>query len=575
MLNFDSQDTFMVFPLNLLLESLKEKNSEHFMKKFLYFLLSLFLVSCANLSNRGDSNVIIRTPAAIYPITKSIIGNGGTMIPADSLSQSRFRYEVIVESSGKRIVYAQLSNDTEKTISVPSGIPLNFQIGVYYAKDGRTMDEQYNVYLASCSKNNVTIMSGESKNLELKLDLNKQQKVDSYFDTAIFDGINSVTGGVIGSDGTGIAYPCFTIDLSRVRTSRFFKYSVGTLSTFASSFTLNSIYKVFYSPNDINGEVFWIIGSSSNNIQKSILTENAAASILTTSIPNPTVVIPSISTLSTSHFMVSLNTYNYHFLNYGNGFINFWSSITGAPAASTKTWATNAHNFDFSDYSYIYPYEPFLLDVEQLNSLLVFLATKNGLYLVDKTSMDLLASGDRNSLLANFKKYIRIPNSSGNLLITKVKVAGTDVYLGTRQGLYKIDRTSSAWSDFLNAPSSDFVTLSPGAITKVEEFIFNEPVESIDIVDLGNSDYVAAISTPKRVWFKHITNGKTDMVTVWNGLPFVPNVNCPNTPQLKSIDYKIHDSAPVSVVLWDSLNTKFWIGTNYGLCSIDYNKLNL
>jgi hypothetical protein len=536
------------------------------MKK-IYWLFFIFLIfACSNSGQSGEGNIIIRTPDEIHPVMKSIFGTNGNQIDTGSLSQSQYRYEIIVESNGKRISYAQLKNDTEKTISVPSGIPLNFRIGVYCAKDSNSMDELYNVYLASCSKDNVMVMFGESKNLELKLDLNKQQRVDSYYNGNF--GISNITGEVWGVDNAGNPGPVFSAYPNNSNGYDGFFYD-GTVFTqmlwkYSGKGFISSYISQDYTPYH-----FWYINK--DGIRRASTTSGIGS------------VSPSLNYQLSDVFKVYDYYVNFNSTGYYYYFLNYYSGLVGLYTTDGNSWTAN--NVGFSEYDNIYPEEPFLLDsltvsegFPSINNIL--LATKIGSYLISKNTALKLASGDKNGALSEFKKYIRIqnPSSSGNILITKAEYYYNNnikkTYLGTKQGLFYIDNNSSVWHDFSYNTSNDFLTLSQDAIKIADEFKYNEPIEYMDLISTGAS-YVLIACTPNRIWFENLGNGKTDMVTVWDGLNFIPNTNYSWKPRMNTVDYKTHNIAQVNSIIFDATNSKFWICTQYGLCSVDINKLNL
>jgi hypothetical protein len=277
----------------------------------------------------------------------------------------------------------------------------------------------------------------------------------------------------------------------------------------------------------------------------------------------------------------------FFFLNYGLGYLVF------DYISSTGLWSS-VNNLDFSEYDSLYKYEPFLLDVEQDalinasqfrkistnytgNKQWLFFATKIGLFYVNELALLDFANGDKEAGINKFKKIINIPNPYNpkeSVLITKVKVIGNTVYLGSKQGVYTVDKTGTEWNKFVYDSVDDFTYYDLQSIKKVEEFIYEEPVVSMDLTST-TAGQVLCIATPKRVWFKNISNGKTDMVTVWDGLPFVPIFKYASAKLLNEVDFKTHDAASVNFTLWDAVNSKFWIGTDYGLCSVDISRLNI
>ena len=100
------------------------------------------------------------------------------------------------------------------------------------------------------------------------------------------------------------------------------------------------------------------------------------------------------------------------------------------------------------------------------------------------------------------------------------------------------------------------------------EFGYDEYISTMDVVN-----NVLIVSTPKRIWFKNLTNNQTSQVTVWNGLPFIPLKGFSNSEKLNTLEYGTQFLAPVKDIVYDSTNLRYWILTSFGLASIDANKL--
>jgi hypothetical protein len=537
--------------------------------RYIIILISIlaFIINCSSPSLQTSGNIIIKTPSVIYPPMKNIVTSGSQINP-DTLSQSQFRYEVIVESNGKRLLFSQFKNDTEKTIAVPTGIPLDIKVGVYYAKNNSTMDEAYNAYLAAASVNNVSLMSGESKNIELKLDMNKQLRVDSYFDATMdISRQISITGGI--NAVSTFTIPTFSYyPLNGALNAKSAQYD-GTTFRFTSTANIGfglAGKGMYADVSSDPGFRYWYIEST--GIHKSTF-GNGSFTNTPTSTPLVNYIYPDVFSIKSVYIPSASSGTNYfYFLNYKDGFVAV--NYNG----STLPYWYYANN-DFSEYKYLYPGEPFLEDVQtdMTNFKWAFFATKIGLYYLNDATLAKFAPGsgttNKNAALAGFYKNIRISNpSGGSILITKVEDTGSEIYLGTRQGLYYINKNSSEWQNFVNAPNTSGISFT--SITKISDF--TEPVISMDYSPVIK---ILSVSTPKRIWFKNTVNGRTDTVTEWDGLPLVPIFSCINAPVLNSIDFKTHDLAPVKFVMWDNVNSRFWIGTNYGLASIAMGKLNL
>lgn len=128
---------------------------------------------------------------------------------------------------------------------------------------------------------------------------------------------------------------------------------------------------------------------------------------------------------------------------------------------------------------------------------------------------------------------------------------------------------SDAWVSFVN--SSEEVTFPDENIEKIDAFIYDtEPIISMD-----EENDILVITTPQRIWFMNLSNNKTDTLTVWDGIPFFPIRSFKNPPEVNTTIYDTHDIAPIKFVLWDDTNSKYWIGTDFGLGSVDLSSLSL
>jgi hypothetical protein len=550
------------------------------MKNVVFFaIFILALCGCTNEAAQQSGNVTVMTPDFILPPMKNIVDTSGT-IDLTTLDQARFRYDLIVESNSKRIYFGQLKKNETATISVPSGASLSFKVGVYYARNSESMSETYNAYLATGEVNNVILMPGESKYLTIKLDLKNPEKVTSYNNSNF--GIATISGGVMGTDTN----PYFSVfNLSSGTNEKYMRWYPQPTFTDVSGSTgivlsgKGIAVKVPNSPTSSPG--WWYIQSS--GVSQST-TGYSGFSALPPSFAGYTNLLPrvfSVKTVYANDTSAAGRRY-YYFLNYGTGYIIMDYFVL------TTNWSIA--NVDFSDYNNLYEYDPFLFDVEQdalINATQfrklssnytgyqqwLFFATKIGLFYVNELALKDFASGDRSAGINKFKKIIRIQNpynQSEDVLITKVRVFGNTVYLGSKQGVYTIDKGGSEWNKFVYDSVDDFTYYDLQSVKKLDEFTYEEPIVSMDI-----ANNILCIATPKRVWFKNLSNGKTDMVSVWDGLSFVPITKYANARSLNQVEFNVHDAAPINFTVWDPTNLKFWIGTDYGLCSVDLNRLNL
>lgn len=537
------------------------------MKKLGLLLLALLLlISCTldnstDESNDDDGNLIIKTPAAVYPSMKGIYINNDD---AEFSSQKKYRYEIIVEHNGKRVGYTVLKKNQEKSIKVPSGAKLSIFVGLYYAKNSSSLDEKYNVYLATDYKDDIVFRPGTTKRLNFELDLTKDLKVDTYFGDNFGDkGIANITGGIIADNND----PYFSIEPltdSSSNNARILHYDSGSFSNVTSStgLTHSGSGKLFEVVADPANDVYWYIQESGIFRGNTGYNGFSSGTPVTSSVSNYLKNVKSIKSI----YFSSGGVY-YYFLSYGQGYVAVdYNPLYGG-------WS-EATNISFNYLSHIYPYEPFLMDIKQddTNENYVFFATKIGLFYIDSATLLLFANNQISEALDNCKKVIRITHpddSSKAILVKKINVTNNNIYIGTRLGVYKIKKSHSEWTSFLSYIGRK--QFPEYAISKVEEF-YDEPVVSMEEFSTSEGT-ILVIATPKRVWFKNLSKGETEMITVWDGLPFVPKADYSSAPDLNTKDFQVHEVAPIKFVLWDSDNSRFWIGTDYGLGSVKLNKL--
>jgi hypothetical protein len=549
------------------------------MKKSFILLIILSFISGCSIISTGNGNVTIIAPDGISFPSKSVLNSPAT--GAASLqftNDALFRYEIIVEANNKRINYIQLKSNQEKTFSVPSGIPLDIRVGLYCAKDSDTMDEQYNVYLATDSKT-VTLTKGESRILNFTLNVKDPLRVDSYFNSTFdvdTETANFTSGAINTSDNTIFSMTGLSMTTASP-TSKF----ITTSNNFSSSTTIgsgNGILSKIINPTGINP--YWYIDGSGI---KSSLTGNPAYSNLpiTDDVGNPLTsnsevlsLLAKVDSVKSVNFQEStyLNTY-YYFLSFGPGYV-----IIKYDAINTPTW--NYNYVDFGDYDVLTANGAFLLDFEQnsFNPKYILFATKIGLFYISNDTIDkFLTTGiDKSEILNSFKKVIKITSSvdKKSILVKKVRIdqnTGT-IYLGTKQGIYSINMLSDDWTAFTSSTDSNYTVLNEKSITKLGDFSYDETIISMN-VDSTSKGNILTVATPKRVWFKNLTTGKIDMITVWDGLPFVPATTFAYNPSYDIYDFGKHDVAPINFVLWNQTDGKYWIGTKFGLASISLTKI--
>jgi hypothetical protein len=130
-------------------------------------------------------------------------------------------------------------------------------------------------------------------------------------------------------------------------------------------------------------------------------------------------------------------------------------------------------NIDFSNLSSSYEELPFILDIEQIPDGDTLFASKIGLFYVDEMTLDYFSAEKFKEAVNRLKRLIRIPDpfdKRKSLLITAVKSFNNDLFLGTRYGVYKIDKSSSKWISFANKnPEAGYTYLDETSIEKIKD----------------------------------------------------------------------------------------------------------
>ncbi len=531
-------------------------------KIFIVIIVAIFIFNCALEPTSDNGNITILTPN-YAPISKSI---GGVDIDEQLQEmQDRIRYEIGIEHEGKRIASVQLKNNDETTINVPAGIRLTIGVGIYLADFADKNTELWNSYLVSDVKTNVILMANETKYLDFTLDFSKPTKVESYHPPLLgapgmnnAPGIGNITGGVIFPL---LEEPVFSYVNLRTKTPKLVKYNIAgnfnNIPVTVDWFAPTGYGKLFEvkSP-DFNK--YWFIDNS-NIFSNDCSTDNNFTSFLSYKDDKFKDFLRKVFSIKS----VEYDGDYYYFLNYGNGM------LTTKYDGDIFSW-NQVSNIDFGNFSYIYPRLPFLLDVEQdtlPDNQNAFFVTKIGTFYVDNIALGLFADGNRKAGLERCRRIIRIPHpfdDRKSILITSVRVFDGTIFLGTRDGLYKIKKNSE-WNNFKNKTITQFTVLSPDQIKKIADFN-HEPIISMNLVGpVGNK--ILVVATPRRVQFRN-KSGETDTITVWNGIPFIPLKSFTDAPSVDFIDHRLHDVSPIRFALWDKTNLRFWIGTKHGLCSI-------
>lgn len=562
----------------------------------MFILLSLFIVivGCSLGQETETGNVTIITPA-YAPITKSLAGisDHGTLL---NDNQDLIRYEIGVENEGRRIASIQLKNNVETTITVPAGIKLDFGVGIYLAESKNTNNELWNTYVLSDVKRNIVLMPNETLYLDFTLDYSKPTIVQAYFPiTGVpqlteAPGIAEMTGGVVfPADILPATFPVFSYTNLNTNVSKLVYYN-GTTETFVNLNLLvdsgvpgpptgaGKIFKVV--SND--GEMFWIIDDNdifSNPGDNGIFNNNTFLGVpLEYKYPedrDPLSSVYEIRSIKHSTTTPARDRY-WYFLNYGQGMLSVKYDSRPTKPPNLPEWK-KITNIDFTNFDYIYPNEPFIMDVEQDTSPdtnNAFFATKIGAFYIGEDAFDAFADGDKDKGVALLKKIFRITDPVDNrrsVLITGIRIYGNNIYLASRAGLFRIKRNTSAWQKFRDEPiTGSFMAFPEEEIELVQTF-YHEPIISVELA--GTNNDILVVVTPRRVWFKNESNGKTDTITVWDGISFIPMKSFSNSDPVNYADYRVHDTAPIRYVLWDETNSKFWIGTTFGLSSVNLSKL--
>ncbi len=534
------------------------------MKKFLIlFTLVLFLFGCAN--NFNESSLVVKAPNFIdTQIAKNIVGGG-----VDISNESQYRYVIAIENGNRTIDFITLQSNEAKSVVVPSNTLLTIKVGIYYAVDGSSTYEKYNSYIGTATKDNIMVATGETKEITFDIKLN-DLPVNVYYDSLFGKNkVSIVNSAFQGSDGIYFSLTPLVNsgDSSSDSMSRVVKFSNQNFSLVNLNPYVNGakFLAVKNAPNDKN---IWFLSKTGLYFTDSSLSTFENKFNWTD--------FSKVSTIM--DFKVKPQTDNeidrYHYL-LEKGISSFYPISYGLES-NGHSWSTLG-DVDVSDLPSPITNEPLVVDISRNDAPdtdKVLLSTNLGLYYVTESFFSDVLNGtdvDPNKVISNIKKNIKIDNpenSAETIFIRKAKFVGKTIYLGTKSGLYSINKDSSEWKEFANASFQDITYLKQSAITKVAEFGYDEYISTMDVVN-----NVLIVSTPKRIWFKNLTNNQTSQVTVWNGLPFIPLKGFSNSEKLNTLEYGTQFLAPVKDIVYDSTNLRYWILTSFGLASIDANKL--
>lgn len=535
--------------------------------KILMIISAVFLITGCNqteqLENSG-SRVTVKTPSSVsYPF-KSIMGSNGSLLTKDSFgNESRFRYDLIIEQNGRRIAYERLKRNTERTLSLPSDTKFDIYVGLYYAQDSDTFNEEYNVYLASATKKDFSVESGETKTLNITLDLSKRTKITYRM---IDDQYGSINTAMIRNAIMEGANPYFSVmrygDVAD-------KYNIVTFNGTTFSNINQNGYAVFKVKGDPDLKYNWLIGVDGIYRSSDMIFETS-----------PDMTVKNTSYLKSVRRLLNFSVFStensyYYLMDYMSGFYAVNYNIFDADLGTfSNSWSSVAE-INLDQFKDIFPAESFVLDMEQCSDLsdtglsYIYLATKIGLFFVSSKTIGELSLGNSDKAIADFKKRIMILNEENkrSILITKVIDTPRRLYLGTRQGVYYIDKSSSSWNSFIDKSDDDFSIFPADKIKQLSKFDYNEIVTYMNEYSTSKGD-ILTIATPKRIFFINMGSGDTDYVSVFDGLPFIPEKRFSGKENVNTIDYRTHDAAKINSVVYDPGLRLFWICTDYGLSSI-------
>lgn len=554
------------------------------MKKFMLniFLILIFVLSCSIDDQPMETgNAIIRTPTSLEPLMKSIVTDDGEINIKDY--RKNFRFEITIETNNIPIQKVDMGTDTEKVIEVPAGIPLNFYLGVYLSENTKSKNEIWNSYVLSDNVKNKILMPNQSTNINFKVKLSQDLPVKVYHNSVFKDPYSTfyaVTGSVYDDK------PYFSI----------FNYSAGAsiisskLISYDSNFEEENISCpigiIKYMPGSKDGEIYWNIHPT--GIYSSTLMNETFESIALGSQPLINSILNNYNNLKKikyiNHIRVPAIDYdrNYYFFSHKDGFIamNYNGHKIFNPGAEDSFSELKNKDFDF--FRDNYPLLPFLLDTAYDNgnneANMIFFATKMGFYYVKEQHLALfgIESGIFEGI-QGFKNIIRISDDNNTPILTTSIADYKDkkTYIGTKKGLYEINKNSSDWNSFKTKSENDTVNyLENKAIKKIKTFP-NEPVFKTEIIENTSKGDILIVTTPSRIWLYNLNSGSSDQITIYDGMPFIPYKTLPNTVYDNFVDFSPHYLSQVLTILYDPDNDCFWFGTLHGLASVQLNRLSL
>jgi hypothetical protein len=553
--------------------------------------LTMMIAACA--VGSGSGHLQVHTPD-FSEISRGIYNSDNTFIK-DASSDGRLRFEVGVEAFGQRIISAQLKPGDDTLLTVPAGIPLTIGVGIYLVESATDEKETINAYLVSDVKDQLVLIPGETRYLDYVLDTSEPTIVDSYYQPHVEEapGLSSIRSGVL-NDSDGNPYFSvfdFTSGIKNLMfnhaTEKFEEKTNNEISTDLGAVPPGLIFEV-EDPDNLN---YWHISDAGIKRGTSINSGTFSAAQPSNYDAESLSKLPGVRNVEFINYEYSPGEFRYiWFFSYGEGYVSLRYD------SDVATQWSFVETIDFGDYFSVLPNEAFVLDVEQDttsdiagvidNRRMVFFATKIGLFYLSEDILHDLKAGVppaiRRQKLLSRANLINIPNPANtnkNLTVTSVKATGNRIFLGTRSGVYMVDKNSEFWKVFANSGKNTVGFLNPKALKKLPAFP-TEPVISNELysTDIGE---VLVLATTRKVIFTRFNDSDVfspdvQTVTVWDGIPFIPKVDIDLGFTLDSVDFISHDVSRLSFVLYDEAHPagpSFWIGTYHGLGSVPLSRL--
>ncbi len=527
------------------------------MNKFIYIAIAvLFFIGCSTINN-NEGSLVIQSPSGLSHITRSIVDSSSDFVALDN--DKLFKINLFVLIDGTLIGNFSMDPDTEKVMSVPSGISIDVYAALYYAEGENTNAEEYNVYLSYAKKTGVILMSGESKTIDLTLNLKESNPVTFYKEYSF----NKVTGSAVGEKG--VYFSMMKHFSGNKETGEIIKYTNGSIKSVRK--TDDILFHSDYTP--LSGKNVFIANSKGIYLESNPELEPVEPPVGYDKDINSEKYTGIIDLKS---FKITMDgdipdAYYYLFTN-KTGYISLNHLVRDKDTIPSWSYLGD---IDFSFLPSGNAFDPFIYDIAQDSKDFkwVHFVTKFGLFYIRDTLVNDIINGDVGDALAQMKKCIVVRNENGaNEVITITKVADTEniIYLGTKLGVYKINKLSSEWNNFITIKSNDFIIFDNSAIQKVNEFRKEESITTLKTVTNQSGEIILIVATPNRVVFTNST-GKSKEITVFDGLPFIPLKTYSSMPELNYSEYKKQFTTNIKDVVYN--NGVYFFITDYGLASIE------